>query len=143
MNQQIDGVWRSELCYNTYFDSIGLVEELFLLEAGSSEPYLELFVQDLVVREAFETITFVLMYLQLALIFRCLQTALKVGKCQNCRRCITVRALFSLRFQLIVFPLQVFHCFEIGFVVVAELQYLYSLLIEIRIQLFKFTLLLL
>lgn len=90
MNQEIDGVWRSKLCYHAYFDSVGLVEELLLLETGSSEPYLELFVQDLVIREAFETITFVFMYLQFVLVLRCLQTALKIGEGQNSRRRINV-----------------------------------------------------
>lgn len=143
MNEQIDGVRRSKLCYYSYFNSVGLVEELLLLEAGSSEPYFELFVQDFVIRKAFEAIALVFVHLQFTLVLGCLQTSLKIGKCQNSRRCITVRALLSLRFQLIIFSLQVFHYFDIGLVVVVELQYFYPLLIEIRIQLFELTLLLL
>ena len=64
MKQQTKFIWFLKLRNHPDFEPIGLMQQFLVLETGPFESDLELFVQNLEVRETFDAFTLVFEYLQ-------------------------------------------------------------------------------
>jgi hypothetical protein len=132
VEKHFDFVWLLDRSDDTDLNTICLMKQLFFLETGSSEPDFELLRQDVVIRQAFDSLSIVVRHLKLS---RHAHRGLNISGRRNWHD-VGRRFVHYIKFPLELLIL-VFDCLvKFGgiLIVVSQLDDLYSLVIEICLQ---------
>lgn len=132
MEKQFNFVWFLDRSDDTDLNAICLMKQLFFLETGSSEPNFELLRQDVVIRQAFDSLSIVVRHLKFS---GHAHRGLNISGRRNWHD-IDRSFVHYLKFPLELLILVLDFLIKFGgiLIVVSQLNDLYSLLIEICLQ---------